>query len=80
MQLKAHTIRICYHSISRDRTRHEVTFSLDQAGDKEPMLDFTLNQSESEQQFVEDVFRGFSNEEYDRDGKYCLSASSLGNI
>lgn len=60
---------ICYHSKARGLERHQVTFSLNQAGDKERVLDFTLNQSESEQQFEEDVFRGFSNEEYDRDGK-----------
>lgn len=35
-------------------------------------MDFTLNQSETEQQFEEDVFRGFSNEEYEREGEYCL--------
>ncbi|KAM7366981.1 hypothetical protein PAMP_014911 [Pampus punctatissimus] len=58
---------------ARDSARHEVTFSLNQAGDKEPTLDFTLNQAENEQQF-EDVFRGFSNEEYDRDASHFGSA------
>ncbi|XP_078137644.1 uncharacterized protein redic1 isoform X3 [Sander vitreus] len=53
----------------RDQARHEVTFCLNQPEDKEPMLDFTLNQSEAEQQFEGDVFRGFSTEECEREGK-----------
>ncbi|XP_042259383.1 uncharacterized protein LOC121890857 isoform X2 [Thunnus maccoyii] len=61
---------------ARDRARREVTFSLNQAGDKDPILDFTLNQSESEQQFEEDVFRGFSNEEYDREASHFGSAKT----
>ncbi|XP_040000928.1 uncharacterized protein LOC120799693 isoform X3 [Xiphias gladius] len=56
----------------RDCARHEVSYSINQPEDKEPLLDFTLNQSETEQQFEEDVFRGFSNEEYEREGEYCL--------
>ncbi|CAK6949779.1 uncharacterized protein LOC122974860 isoform X2 [Scomber scombrus] len=55
---------------ARGLVRNQVTFSLNQVGDKEPVLDFTLNQSESEQQFEEDVFRGFSNEEYDTDASH----------
>ncbi|XP_078137643.1 uncharacterized protein redic1 isoform X2 [Sander vitreus] len=51
----------------RDQARHEVTFCLNQPEDKEPMLDFTLNQSEAEQQFEGDVFRGFSTEECERE-------------
>ncbi|CAJ1054412.1 uncharacterized protein LOC117805365 isoform X1 [Xyrichtys novacula] len=42
---------------------HEVVFSLNQSEDTEPMLDFTLNQSVTEQQFEDDVFRGFSSED-----------------
>ncbi|KAG8005715.1 hypothetical protein GBF38_001675 [Nibea albiflora] len=55
---------------TRDHTRHEVTFSLNQPEDREPMLDFTLNQSETEQHIEEDVFRGFNTEERERDA--CL--------
>nr|XP_057933124.1 uncharacterized protein LOC131132007 isoform X2 [Doryrhamphus excisus] len=33
--------------------------------EQEPMLDFTLSQTRKEQHFEEDVFMGFSNEEYD---------------
>ncbi|KAM7378051.1 hypothetical protein PAMA_013109 [Pampus argenteus] len=62
---------------ARDSARHEVPFSLNQAGDKEPSLDFTLNQAESEQQFEEDVFRGFSNEEYDRDACFEHNNGSM---
>ncbi|XP_034719852.1 uncharacterized protein LOC117938963 isoform X3 [Etheostoma cragini] len=51
----------------RDRARHEVTFCLNQPEDKDPVLDFTLNQSEAEQQFDGDVFRGFSTEECERE-------------
>ncbi|XP_042367701.1 uncharacterized protein LOC121961706 [Plectropomus leopardus] len=55
---------------ARNQTRHEVTFSLSQPADKEPMLDFTLNQSETEQQFEEDYFRGFRSEQREREGEY----------
>lgn len=63
-----------YHSKIelRQRERQEVRFSFKELADKEPMLDFTLNQSETEQQFEEDVFRGFCNEEYEREGNVCL--------
>ncbi|XP_056223040.1 uncharacterized protein LOC130163157 isoform X3 [Seriola aureovittata] len=61
---------------AKDRTRHEVNFCLNQPEDMEPMLDFTLNQSETEQQFEEDVFRGFSNEEYEREASPFMSAQS----
>lgn len=65
---------MCYHSSTelRESERQEVRFSFSQLGDKEPLLDFTLNQSETEQQFEEDVFRGFCNEEYEREGNVCL--------
>ncbi|XP_076578322.1 uncharacterized protein redic1 isoform X1 [Chaetodon auriga] len=53
----------------RDHARHEVT-SLNQPEDREPMLDFTLNQSETEQQVEEDVFRGFSTEERQREASH----------
>ena len=56
---------MCYHSNTDNRNcaRQEVTFSLDQPEDREQMLDFTFNQSETEPQIEEDVFRGFSAEE-----------------
>ena len=63
---------MCYHSKTeahRDQARHGVAFCLNQPEDKEPMLDFTLNQSEAEQHFEGDVFRGFSTEECEREGK-----------
>lgn len=43
----------------------------------ESMLDFTLNQSESEQQFEEDVFRGFSHEEFEKEGKNNLQPLNM---
>ncbi|XP_034381752.1 uncharacterized protein LOC117725952 [Cyclopterus lumpus] len=46
-----------------DQAGREVTFSLSQLEDKEPMLEFTLHQSETERQFEGEVFRGFSTEE-----------------
>ncbi|XP_071370364.1 uncharacterized protein [Centroberyx affinis] len=49
---------------ARQHARHKVMFCLNQPEDKEPMLSFTLNQSETEEQFEEQVFRGFSNEDY----------------
>ncbi|XP_044042790.1 uncharacterized protein LOC122871572 isoform X2 [Siniperca chuatsi] len=55
---------------ANDHARHEVTFSLNQPEDREGMLDFTLNQSETEQQFEEDVFRGFSTEECEREASH----------
>ncbi|KAM8740120.1 uncharacterized protein redic1 isoform 2-T3 [Acanthopagrus schlegelii] len=48
---------------SRNHARQEVTFSLDQPEDREQMLDFTFNRSETQQQIEEDVFRGFSTED-----------------
>lgn len=36
------------------------------------MLDFTLDQSETEQHIEEDVFRGFNTGECERDGEYCF--------
>ncbi|XP_029318414.1 uncharacterized protein C12orf40 isoform X1 [Cottoperca gobio] len=52
---------------ARGPTRHDAPFSLNQPEDKEPVLDFTLNQSETEQPFEGDVFRGFSTEECERE-------------
>ncbi|XP_041637022.1 uncharacterized protein LOC121505629 isoform X2 [Cheilinus undulatus] len=43
-------------------TEHKVTFSLNQAEDAEPMLDFTLNQSAAKLQFQEELFSGFNTE------------------
>ncbi|KAF0029564.1 hypothetical protein F2P81_018669 [Scophthalmus maximus] len=45
----------------------DVSFSLDQTEDKESALDFTLHQSDAEQHFEEDVFRGFSNEDDEKE-------------
>ncbi|XP_040886601.1 uncharacterized protein LOC121176576 [Toxotes jaculatrix] len=59
----------------RDRARH---FSLNQPEDKEPMLDFIFNQSETEQHFEEDIFRGFSNEEYENEA--CQSGRAKSKI
>ncbi|XP_067345989.1 uncharacterized protein [Channa argus] len=52
----------------REHARHKVSFSLSQSEVKECAFDFMLDQSETEQQFEEDVFRGFSNEEYEGEG------------
>ncbi|XP_068442841.1 uncharacterized protein [Clinocottus analis] len=46
-----------------DQAGHEASFSLGQLEDKEPMLELTFNQSETEQQFQGDVFWGFSTED-----------------
>lgn len=64
---------VCYHSVSDVRVR-DVSFSLDQTEDKESALDFTLHQSDAEQHFEEDVFRGFSNEDDEKEGKRRLEA------
>uniref|UniRef100_A0AAQ6APX7 Uncharacterized protein n=1 Tax=Amphiprion ocellaris TaxID=80972 RepID=A0AAQ6APX7_AMPOC len=48
-----------------DCAGHTANFSLNQPEDNEPILDFMLNQSETKQQFEEDVFSGFSHEEYE---------------
>nr|XP_020494468.1 uncharacterized protein LOC109987655 isoform X1 [Labrus bergylta] len=52
-----------YITEAKHPAEHQVTFSLHQPEDTEPVLDFTLHQAEREQQFQEDVFRGFSTEE-----------------
>nr|XP_020456920.1 uncharacterized protein C12orf40 homolog isoform X2 [Monopterus albus] len=46
---------------------HEVRFAFNQPEDNEPMLDFMLHQLETEQQCEEDAFKGFSNEENERE-------------
>lgn len=43
------------------------------------MLDFMLRQSETEQQIEDDVFRGFSNEEYEGGGDACLKIINTHN-
>ncbi len=65
---------MCYHSNTqaRNHARHEATFYLNQPEDRELVLDFSLNQSQTEQQFEEDVFRGFSTDECEREGEHCL--------
>ncbi|XP_069556174.1 uncharacterized protein [Brachyistius frenatus] len=70
--------QVLFASPEPDKTEagDRVTFSLNQSEDSEPMLDFMLNQSEAQQQFDEDVFRGFSNEKYEREGQ---SASQFGS-
>lgn len=64
---------VCYHSNTeaRDKARHEVTFSLNQLEDKESMLDFSLHQSDTKQQFEGDYFEGFRTEQCEREGEYC---------
>ncbi|KAI3366862.1 hypothetical protein L3Q82_009517 [Scortum barcoo] len=54
---------------ARDHVRHKA-FSLNQLQNREPALDFTLNQSETEQQYEEDIFRGFSTDGCERE--VCL--------
>ncbi|XP_035465895.1 uncharacterized protein LOC118285967 isoform X2 [Scophthalmus maximus] len=54
----------------------DVSFSLDQTEDKESALDFTLHQSDAEQHFEEDVFRGFSNEDDEKEAFHFGSARS----
>ncbi|TKS90989.1 hypothetical protein D9C73_025122 [Collichthys lucidus] len=61
---------------TRDHARHKVTFSPNQPEDREPMLDFTLDQSETEQHIEEDIFRGFNTGECDRDASYFGSGKS----
>ncbi|KAK2883172.1 hypothetical protein Q8A73_022105 [Channa argus] len=60
----------------REHARHKVSFSLSQSEVKECAFDFMLDQSETEQQFEEDVFRGFSNEEYEGEAFYLGTAKS----
>nr|XP_008296184.1 PREDICTED: uncharacterized protein LOC103369284 [Stegastes partitus] len=48
-----------------DRSEQTTTFCLNQPEDDESILDFMLNQSDTRQQFEEDVFSGFSHEEYE---------------
>ncbi|XP_029902302.1 uncharacterized protein LOC115355584 [Myripristis murdjan] len=45
-------------------------FSLDPPEDKEPVLGFSLNQSETEEPFEREVFRGFDDEEYRREDSH----------
>ncbi|XP_045928051.1 uncharacterized protein LOC123984878 [Micropterus dolomieu] len=61
---------------ARGHARHEVTFSLSPPEDREGILDFTLNQSETKQQFEEDVFRGFSTDECEREASHFGRVSS----
>ncbi|XP_062239206.1 uncharacterized protein LOC133949072 [Platichthys flesus] len=61
----------------RGPARHEVNFSLNnQPEDKDPMMDFILNQSECEQQFEEDLFRGFINEDNEKEAFHIRSLKS----
>ncbi|XP_034090225.1 uncharacterized protein LOC117558274 isoform X3 [Gymnodraco acuticeps] len=53
-----------------DQGRRGVSFSLNQPEGEEAMLDFTLNQSETEQQFEGEVFRGFSTEECEEEAAH----------
>ncbi|TNN55183.1 putative protein C12orf40 [Liparis tanakae] len=58
-----------------DQAGREVTFSLGQLEDKEPVLDFTLHREESQQRFEGEVFRGFSTGECDEEVAACLEHS-----
>lgn len=71
---------MCYRrkTDSRNHARQEVTFSLDQPEDREQMLDFTFNRSETQQQIEEDVFRGFSTEDSEP-GEYGLKLLYIHN-
>ncbi|XP_030296636.1 uncharacterized protein redic1 isoform X2 [Sparus aurata] len=62
---------------NRNHARQEVTFSLDQPEDREQMLDFTFNQSETESQIEGDVFRGFSTEESEAASPFGRVASKI---
>lgn len=72
---------MCCHSTTKvkDQSRHQAIFSINQPANREPMLDFTLNHSETELQNEEDIFRGFSAEECEREGEYCLKSFSNHN-
>lgn len=67
---------MCCHSNNkaRDHARHEATFSVSKPEDRESMLHFTLNQSDSELQIEEDIFRGFGAKECKREGEHCLKS------
>ncbi|XP_060936363.1 uncharacterized protein LOC133013262 [Limanda limanda] len=61
----------------RGPARHEVNVSLNnQPEEEEPMMDFILNQSECEQQFEEDLFRGFVNEDNEKEAFHTGSLKS----
>lgn len=69
---------VCHHSNTEawDQAGREVTFSLGQLEDKEPVLDYTLHREESQRQFEGEVFRGFSTEECDEEGEYWLKPAT----
>lgn len=71
--LKAH-VYYPSNTEAMDQARRDVSFSLNQPEGEEAMLDFTLNQSETEQQFEGEVFRGFSTEECEEEGKHLKLA------
>ncbi|XP_053271431.1 uncharacterized protein LOC128429173 [Pleuronectes platessa] len=79
-QLETPTVeQVLFGSPEPDVTeaRHEVNFSLNnQPEDKDPMMDFILNQSECEQQFEEDLFRGFVNEDNEKEAFHIGSLKS----
>lgn len=56
---------MCCHSKSKaeDHATYVDSIFLNQPKDKESMLDFTLNQSEIQQQLEDNVFRGFCDED-----------------
>ncbi|KAK9525557.1 hypothetical protein VZT92_016250 [Zoarces viviparus] len=68
--------RVLFRSPEPDNTeawgqaRHDVAFSLNQLEDTEPTPEFALNQSDTEQQFEGDVFRGFSAEACEREASH----------